>query len=94
MAQATLAVNDVLEETNPSDAAAVKFNIPSPPIAVWYPWKGTIEYNLTVTDFDEYTPITLLGKFIPNTSVPLYTNGRIECFTPLAPLCYLPADLR
>jgi len=93
-AQATLAVKDVLEETTPSDAAAAKFNIPtSPLVAVWYLRKGAIEYNLTATDFDEYTLITLPGMFISNTSVPLYTNGRIECFTPLTPLYHLPADL-
>jgi len=33
--QTTLAVKDVLEETNLSDVAVAKFNIPSPPVAVW-----------------------------------------------------------
>ena len=33
--QTILAVKDVLEETNLSDVAVAKFNIPSPPVAVW-----------------------------------------------------------
>ena len=56
---------------NLSGGAAAKFDTPSP---VRYLRRGAIEYNLTVTDFNQYTPITPPREFISNASVSPYAD--------------------